>query len=146
MIWYLFVVALLYVMAGTLMLLATRVMREDYLSKLKVGDPRKWSPLPLGAGILFLLSASSSSQVTFIVVLGLLSLLKGLVFLFGPREKVKGMIDWWFAASDKTYRVCAVVVMGLGIAILATIVTQATTRECYIVVAGQLTGSEASPP
>ena len=122
MVWYLFVVGLIWVMAGTLMLFATRVMREDFCSKLKVTDPRKWSPLPLAGGILFLLSASSSSQVTFIVILGLLSLLKGLVFLFGPREKVKGMIDWWFKASDKTYRVWGVVVMGLGIAILVTIV------------------------
>ena len=122
MVWYLFVVGLIWVIGGTLMLFATRVMREDFCSKLKVTDPRKWSPLPLAGGILFLLSASSSSQVTFIVILGLLSLLKGLVFLFGPREKVKGMIDWWFKASDKTYRVWGVVVMGLGIAILVTIV------------------------
>lgn len=122
MVWYLFVVGLIWVIGGTLMLFATRVMREDFCSKLKVTDPRKWSPLPLAGGILFLLSASSSSQVTFIVILGLLSLLKGLVFLFGPREKVKGMIDWWFKASDKTYRVWGVVVMGLGIAILFTIV------------------------
>jgi uncharacterized protein YjeT (DUF2065 family) len=121
MIWYLFIVALLWLMAGTLMFFATQVMREKYLSKLKVEDPRKWSPLPLGAGILFLLSASASSQVTFIVVLGLLSLLKGLAFLFAPREKVKGMIDWWLQAPDKTHKIWAVGVMGLGIAILATL-------------------------
>lgn len=122
MIWYLFVMGLIWVMAGTLMLFATRVVKEDYLSKLKVNDPRKWSPMPLGGGILFLLSASSSSQVTFIVVLGILALLKGLFFLFGPREKVKGVIDWWLSASEKTYKVSAVAVMGLGIAILVTIV------------------------
>ncbi|MEE9401585.1 MAG: hypothetical protein V3V47_00135 [Desulfobacteria bacterium] len=122
MVWYLFVVGLIWVIGGTLMLFAIRVVREEYFSRIKIEDPRKWSPLPLAGGILFLLSASSSSQVTFIVILGLLSLLKGLVFLFGPREKVKGMIDWWFKASDKTYRVWGVVVMGLGIAILFTIV------------------------
>ena len=122
MVWFLFVMGLIWVIGGTLMLFAIRVVREEYFSRIKIEDPRKWSPLPLAGGILFLLSASSSSQVTFIVILGLLSLLKGLVFLFGPREKVKGMIDWWFKASDKTYRVWGVVVMGLGIAILFTIV------------------------
>ncbi len=122
MIWYLFVVALFWIMFGTLMLFATRVTREAYLSRLKVRDPRRWSPLPLIVGLLFLLSASSSSQVQFIVILGLLSLLKGLVFLFGPREKVKRMIDWWIGVPDKTCRAWAVVVMGLGIAILITIV------------------------
>jgi len=122
MVWFLFVMGLIWVIGGTLMLFAIRVVREEYFSRIKIEDPRKWSPLPLAGGILFLLSASSSSQVTFIVILGLLSLLKGLVFLFGPREKVKGMIDWWFKASDKTYRVWGVVVMGLGIVILFTIV------------------------
>ena len=122
MVWYLFAMGLIWVMAGTLMFFATRVMREEYLSKLKIEDPRKWSPMPLGAGVLFLLSASHSSQVTFLVVLRPLSLLKGLVFLSGPRDKVKGMIDWWFAASDKTFKVWAVAAIGLGIAVLVTIV------------------------
>jgi uncharacterized protein YjeT (DUF2065 family) len=122
MVWFLFVMGLAWVIGGTLMVFAIRVVKEEYFSRFKIEDPRKWSPLPLAGGILFLLAASSSSQVTFIVILGLLSLLKGLVFLFGPREKVKGMIDWWFKSSDKTYRVWGVVVMGLGIAILFTIV------------------------
>lgn len=122
MVWFLFVMGLAWVIGGTLMVFAIQVVKEEYFSRIKIEDPRKWSPLPLAGGILFLLAASSSSQVTFIVILGLLSLLKGLVFLFGPREKVKGMIDWWFKSSDKTYRVWGVVVMGLGIAILFTIV------------------------
>jgi uncharacterized protein YjeT (DUF2065 family) len=122
MVWFLFVMGLAWVIGGTLMVFAIQVVKEEYFSRFKIEDPRKWSPLPLAGGILFLLAASSSSQVTFIVILGLLSLLKGLVFLFGPREKVKGMIDWWFKSSDKTYRVWGVVVMGLGIAILFTIV------------------------
>jgi uncharacterized protein YjeT (DUF2065 family) len=122
MVWFLFFIALVYVMFGTLALFATRFTRDQYISRLKIDDPRKWSPLPLVAGILFLLSASASSQVTFIVVLGLLALLKGLVFLFGPREKVKRMIEWWLQGSDKAYRVYAVVAMGLGVVILITIV------------------------
>ncbi|MBW2260084.1 MAG: hypothetical protein JRF18_06485, partial [Deltaproteobacteria bacterium] len=69
-----------------------------------------------------LLAASSSSQATFIIVLGLLALLKGLIFLFGPQDKVRRMIEWWLECSDKMYRVWAVVVIGLGIAILVTIV------------------------
>lgn len=122
MIWFLFIIALVYIMFGTLLLFATGVARERYVSKLNIRDPRKWSPLPLAAGVFFLLAASSSSQSTFIVVLGLLALLKGLLFLFGPQEKVKSMIEWWINGSDKTYKIGAVVVIGLGIAILVTIV------------------------
>lgn len=122
MIWFLFVIALVYIMFGTLLLFATGFTRDRYVSKLKINDPRKWSPLPLVAGLLFLLAASSSSQSSFIIVLGLLALLKGLLFLFGPQEKVKSTIEWWLQGSDKTYKVGAVVVISLGIAILATIV------------------------
>jgi len=122
MIWFLFVIALVYIMFGTLLLFATGFTRDQYVSKLKIDDPRKWSPLPLVGGLLFLLSASSSSQAIFIIVLGLLALLKGLIFLFGPQEKVKSMIEWWIKGSDKTYKVGAVFVIALGIAILVTIV------------------------
>jgi len=122
MIWFLFVIALVYIMFGTLVLFATEHTRDQYVSKLKIRDPRKWSPLPLVGGFLFLLAASSSSQATFITVLGLLAMLKGLLFLFGPQEKVKSMIDWWLQGSDKIYKVGAVFVIGLGIAILVTIV------------------------
>lgn len=122
MIWYLFVIGLIWVVCGTLMLFATRVMRAEYCSKLKARDPRIYSPLAIIAGILLLLSASSSSQVTFIVVLGLLSLSKGLVLLFGPRQKLRRIVDWWFEASDKTYKALGVLVMALGIVVLVTIV------------------------
>lgn len=122
MIWFLFVIALVYIMFGTLLFFATGLTREKYVSKLNIRDPRKWSPLPLAAGVLFLLAASSTSQSTFIIALGLLALLKGLFFLFGPQEKVKSMIDWWMKGSDKTYKIGAVFVIALGIAILLTIV------------------------
>ena len=122
MIWFLFVIALFYVMFGTLTLFATGHAREQYISKFKIGDPRKWSPLPLVAGILFLLAASSSSQPTFIIVLGLLSLVKGLVFMFAPQDKVKKMIDWWLEGSDQKFKIWAGVAIALGIAILVTIV------------------------
>jgi hypothetical protein len=122
MIWFLFGIGLFYIMIGTLVLFATGYAREQYLSKIKIGDPRKWSPLPLVAGILFLLAASSSSQPTFIIVLGLLGLVKGLVFIFGPQDKVKRMIDWWYVGSDQKFKVWSGLVIALGIAILVTIV------------------------
>ncbi|MBW1744485.1 MAG: hypothetical protein JRJ47_13815 [Deltaproteobacteria bacterium] len=122
MIWFLFVIALVYIMFGTLLLFATGLTREQYIPKFRIGDPRKLGPLPLVAGILFLLAASSSSQPTFIIVLGLLALVKGLIFLFGPREKVIRMMEWWLEGSDNKFKVWAVIAIGLGIAILVTIV------------------------
>jgi len=122
MIWFLFAMAVFWVMFGTLMVFATKVTRENYCNRLKTKDPRMLSPAVIVVGVLLLLSASSSSQVTFIVILGLLCLLKGLLLLFGPRQKVKKVTDWWFNATDKTHKGWGAVLMVLGIAVLATIV------------------------
>ncbi|NVM57542.1 MAG: hypothetical protein HWN51_05425 [Desulfobacterales bacterium] len=120
--WFLFAMGVLWIMFGTLMVFATQLAREKYCNKLKPNDPRKWSPVALAVGVLLLLSASSSAQVTFIVILGLLSLSKGLLFLFGPRQKLKNITDSWFKATDRTHKASGIVLMLLGIAVLATLV------------------------
>ena len=80
------------------------------------------APAAIVVGVLLLLSASSSSQVRFIVILGLLSLASGLLFLFGPRQKIEKASNWWFSTTNKTHKAWGAVLIGLGIAILATIV------------------------
>ncbi len=122
MTWFLFAVGILWVIFGTLMVFATQLIRQKFYHKLKTQDPRRWSPLAIAVGVLLLLSASSSSQVTFIVILGLLSLAKGVLFLFAPRQKIRKMMDWWFETTDKTHKVWGVATLVLGMAVLATIV------------------------
>lgn len=122
MTWFLFAVGILWVIFGTLMVFATQLIRQKFYHKLKTQDPRRWSPLAIAVGVLLLLSASSSSQVTFIVILGLLSLAKGALFLFAPRQKIRKMMDWWFETTDKTHKVWGVATIVLGMAVLATIV------------------------
>lgn len=122
MTWFLFAVGILWVIFGTLMVFATQLIRQKFYHKLKTPDPRRWSPLAIAVGVLLLLSASSSSQVTFIVILGLLSLAKGALFLFAPRQKIRKMMDWWFETTDKTHKVWGVATIVLGMAVLATIV------------------------
>ncbi|MCK4728386.1 MAG: hypothetical protein KAT27_05645 [Desulfobacterales bacterium] len=123
MTWFLFGIAIVWIMFGTLMLFATQVVRENCYNKLKSWDPRMLSPMPIIGGVLLLLSASSSSQVTFIVILGLLSLLKGIVFLFAPRQKVRRLTDWWLGGSNRTHKAWGVLVIALGVSVLATLVT-----------------------
>ncbi|MBW2019855.1 MAG: hypothetical protein JRI58_03215 [Deltaproteobacteria bacterium] len=123
MVWFLFAVGVFWIMFGTLMVFATQVSRENYYNRLKTKDPRMLSPVAIVVGVFLLLSASSSSQVTFIVILGLLSLLKGLVFLFGPRQYLKKITDWWLKATDNTLKAWGIVLMVLGISVLVSIVS-----------------------
>lgn len=120
--WYLFVIGIFWIMSGTLMALATGVLRETYMAKLKTLGHRTFSPFALAAGVLFFLSASSSGQPAFIIILGVLGIAKGLLLLFGPFEKVRAMVDWWFQAPDSVYRMWGFLALALGVAVLATIV------------------------
>ena len=122
MIWFLFAIGVLWIMLGTFMVCTTQDMRKHYFDKLKAQNPRRWSVLAIPVGVLLLLAASSSSQVTFIVILGLISLAKGLLFLFAPVEKARKITDWWFEATDKIHKVAGVATIVLGMAVLATIV------------------------
>ena len=122
MIWFLFAIGVLWIMFGTSMLVATQLIREQFYHRLKAQDPRRWSFLAIAVGVLLLVTASSSSQATFIVILGLISLAKGVFFLFAPRPKVRKITDWWSEATDKTHKVWGVATIVLGIAVLATIV------------------------
>jgi uncharacterized membrane protein HdeD (DUF308 family) len=72
-------------------------------------------------GVLLFLSASSSSQSGFIVVLGVLSLAKGALFLLSPQKKGKMFINWWFSAPRKAHQACGVIVIVLGIMVLASL-------------------------
>jgi uncharacterized protein YjeT (DUF2065 family) len=120
--WFLFVMGLVWVVFGTLMVFSVGSFREKYASMVKGVDHRVWSPLALAAGVLFLLAASSSAQPTFIVILGLLALAKGLVLLLGPREKVRSMILWFIEFSDQAYRIWGIFAFLLGVVVLALIV------------------------
>ena len=117
--WYLFVIGIVWIMSGTLLVFATKAM-EDWWRKMMAVDPRRWSPLVLAAGVLFLVSSSASSQPGFIVVLGLLALAKGLLLLFGPRDKIRKFTDWWIA-SGKIHKPWGVAAIALGIAVLVTL-------------------------
>ena len=120
--WFLFVVGVVWIVFGTLMVFSVGAFREKYASIVKGVDHRVWSPLGLAAGVLFILAAPSSAQPAFIVILGLLALVKGLLLLLGPREKVKSMIVWWLEASDQVYRIWGVFAFLLGVVVLALIV------------------------
>ena len=122
MTWFLFAIGVLWIIFWTLMLFTTQLIRQKFYHRLKAQNPKRWSFLAIPVGVLLLLAASSSSQVTFIVILGLISLAKGVFFLFAPRPKVKKITDWWFEATDKTHKAWGVATIVLGIAVLATIV------------------------
>lgn len=122
MVWFLFVVALLGVMFGTVMVFATQLATQNLCNKIRTRDPRMVGGVEIVLGVFLLISSPTSSQVSFIVILGLLACIKGLLFLFGPKEKVNAFIAWWFNTTENTRRIWGAVLTVVSIVVLATLV------------------------
>lgn len=121
--WFLFGISLLWVMGGTLIVFNPALVRRKFFNKFKMISPKKLSPVPIIVGGLLILSASASSQDIIIFSIGVLALLKGILFLMAPEEKVKRFIDWWLSGSDQMYKGVGIFMTILGIFILGTMIT-----------------------
>ncbi|MFH1674294.1 MAG: hypothetical protein ABIF87_12835 [Pseudomonadota bacterium] len=120
--WFLFGISLLWVMGGTLIVFNTELVRRRFFDKIKTTSPKKLSPVPIIVGGLLILSASASSQDIIIFIIGVLALLKGVLFLMAPEEKVKVFIDWWLSGSDQMYKGLGIFMTILGTFILGTMI------------------------
>ncbi len=120
--WVLFGISMLWIMAGALIILKTEMVRRKFFDKLKMAIPKKLGPIPIIVGGLLILSAHASSQDIIIFILGVLAVLKGVFFMAAPEEKVKRLIDWWLAGSDRMYKGWGIFMMLLGVFILGTMI------------------------
>ena len=117
----LYVLAILWIVVGTFLVLYTESTQE-VLKKLFFTDHFRWlAPLPLVFGILLLVGAFSHKEMFWLVfVLGVVGILKGVFLIIGPSAKIKELFDWWFhKASERTIRLIGLISVILGTAILS---------------------------
>ena len=112
--------AILWVAMGTLMIFAPEVLRKKLFAKLKELPLKKVGIIPLVIGILLLLAAIYKRYHLFIVLLGLLSIAKG-IYCIVATEKMAKMQDWWLGAKKKVYRIFGIVIIILGFIVLSGI-------------------------
>ena len=112
--------AILWVAMGTLMIFAPEVLRKKLFAKLKELPLKKAGIIPLVIGILLLLAAFYNRYRLFIVLLGLLSITKG-IYCIVATEKMAKMQDWWLGAKKKVYRISGIIVIILGFIVLSGI-------------------------
>jgi len=84
---------------------------------LKIKDFKKFSAIPITVGALILLSASGSRFRVFMVIFGVLGVLKG-VWMITATEHCKKVCDWWLKASNNFYKIWGVLVIIIGSIIL----------------------------
>lgn len=112
--------AILWVAMGTLMIFAPEILRKKLFAKIKELPLKKVGIVPIVIGVLLLLAALYNTYRLFIVVLGLLSIAKG-IYCIVATEKMAKMQDWWLGAKKKVYRIYGIVVIILGFIILSGI-------------------------
>jgi uncharacterized protein YjeT (DUF2065 family) len=79
------------------------------------------APLNLIFGILLLIAASQCRVSLVITIMGILSLIKGIVLFVSGPEKAKAMINKWGDKPEGLVRLLSLLVLGMGVLFLWSI-------------------------
>mgnify|MGYP001394334598 CR=1 FL=1 len=115
---FLYVYSIFIIVEGVLSVFATDLIKRKFFNKiLQISDLKKFSPLAIIAGLLFLMSIPYNRRPLIILLLGILSIIKGITIIVAP-EKIDKMRAWFLKASDNVYRAWGAAMIILGSVIL----------------------------
>jgi len=117
----LYIIALLWIAAGTFVVVFTDKAMGFLERTLRSKDLRRLSVLPFLFGSLLIVGAFYQKGIFwFILSLGLLAVFKGVYLVKAPPEQSKALMDWWFSkARPETVRVMGLVLLVLGITLFS---------------------------
>jgi len=114
---FLYVLSILWIVAGTLLVFAPEVLRKQVFAKIKKLPMKKIGIIPIVIGILIILSAQFNRHTFFVIILGILGIAKGILAV-AATEKSMQLMDKWLHAKMNTYRIMGVVTIILGSIVL----------------------------
>ena len=118
---FLLIIGVFYVIVGTLSIFATNLVKRKFFNKFKDMDYKKMSFIPILIGILFIISAKSTNMPLYIVILGILAILKGFYGIFESPEKINRLMEKFLNAKNRFYKIYGVVALLIGVGILVSI-------------------------
>jgi len=117
--WLLHLIGIFLIAAGSVYILYTERLKSALFQMLNAVNPKLLSIVPLVLGVLLILSSYHSFNSWFIIVLGLLAVIKGLLLIIAPRTVYERIIRWYCEkASDRTVRFFGMVALVIGTAIM----------------------------
>jgi len=119
MVWYLYIVALLFIGAGVYLILNTEQARNFSREFAETGNYRLWGILGAAFGVLLAISAFWSGVVWFLFILGLGFSGLGAFLFFGQEERVDALLRVWAAVSDRGLRLWGLILVVVGTAIMS---------------------------
>ena len=118
--WFIYLFSIAWIASGGYMILYTRQSRE---MTAKIFERLGRIPMALTAGIIGLLlvmSARGALNAGVIALIGLLAILKGVLFFWNPNQLYEKTIRWWQdQAADQTYRLAGIITLILGTALFS---------------------------
>jgi hypothetical protein len=117
----LYVIALVWIAAGTFLIVFTERSREVLKSIFFIEKVKRLSVLPFIFGIVLIIGAFCNKDLFwFAFILGLLATSKGIYFYMAPLEQTKGLMEWWFVqARPETVRFMGLIIFVLGVALFS---------------------------
>ncbi len=124
MIEMLLIIALLWIAAGTLLILYTEWTKNVFKSILYFRYIRWYSMVPFTVGVFLLFAALHHQEVFWLaIIVGLLAIAKGVYILLGSPANIEGLIKWWYEeASDRTARLFGLITFLIGVALFSRLV------------------------
>ena len=119
MIWYLYVVAFMFIVKGSFLILDTDKARKLSQSWLDSGNYRLWGIVGALFGVLLAVASFWSGVVWFLFFLGLLLAGMGVFIFVGEEQKVAPLIKTWSSISDRGLRLWGLILVVTGTAILS---------------------------
>ena len=119
----LLIVSILWIAAGTTLIIYTGGTRAFWRRMLDRINRRWLAGLPAMVGIILIVSGFYYPEMFWLaVILGLLALFKAIFLIFGPSRRVQSLMDWWVhKAGDGTLRFCGLIVFIMGAVLLSYI-------------------------
>lgn len=120
--WVLYLLFLSWISLGCCYILYTQEVKKFFFDLLKKYDNRLIAFIPGVVGLLLLAGAFQCRNTWFVILLGLVSVGKGLLFFFNPKDYAEKLKQWYFELdADRTYRLFGIIALIIGTAMISWI-------------------------
>lgn len=120
---FLYLFSLVWIVSGACFILYTHESRGFVRQLFDDVDRRILSAIAGVLGVALLFASPYSAHSWFVVLLGLLSLIKGGFFFFAPADLFEPIRRWYVGeATDQTYRFFGILMLVLGTALVSWVI------------------------
>jgi len=119
---FLYVITLVWIVAGVCLILYTPETRRISDKALNAVDRRLLAVVPALVGILLIVAATHTRNAWFVRLLGVIAVAKGGFVFFNPKGLYDEVARWYLqSASDQTFRFFGIVSLVLATAVMSWI-------------------------